>query len=276
MPAHWVGSGSPRLPPPPSAPPPFRCRARANGKAKQHVFLDLPMSVVLDPTEDAERYAGAGTKGGRREGAEAPGQAAGLAEGPALSSRPPLHPCSGGDAGAGVPRRGHLGGPPGVGRDLRSHRPHGEAAAPAGEAGEAAAALFGDLQLRLHATVTPRAPHPSIWEPEPRPLLPAARLPMQWGTLGFHKASLSNLGKAMCATKRLCSVWLDTTGREMTIIREFEYDAGGWPRHSEPIVIEKDQVGGAGQPGAAAAAWRRRPARSVPDPLPFRALPRRR
>ena len=41
------------------------------GKAKQHLFLDLPMSVVLDPTEDAETYAGAGTKGRGPEAAAA-------------------------------------------------------------------------------------------------------------------------------------------------------------------------------------------------------------
>ena len=31
----------------------------------------------------------------------------------------------------------------------------------------------------------------------------------------YHRRSLENLSAAMRDTKRLCSVWLDTTGREV-------------------------------------------------------------
>eukprot|EP00887_Chlorella_sp_A99_P006668 scaffold3.g6668.t1 len=46
-----------------------------------------------------------------------------------------------------------------------------------------------------------------------------ARVDLTWGSVDYHRRSLENLSTAMKATRRLCSVWLDTTGREVTVER---------------------------------------------------------
>jgi len=57
-----------------------------------------------------------------------------------------------------------------------------------------------------------------------------ARLDLTWGTIDFHRRSLANLNTAMSLTKRLCAVWMDTTGREILVRRETESNESGWPR----------------------------------------------
>lgn len=67
---------------------------------------------------------------------------------------------------------------------------------------------------------------------------------LQWGPATFHQVSLENLAKAMHITNRLCCVWLDTTGREITVRRPAETTVDGWLHHGTPIEIKKGQVGG--------------------------------
>lgn len=94
----------------------------------------------------------------------------------------------------------------------------------------------------------------------------AARCDLTWGPLSFHRASLRNLAAAMAATRRLCAVMLDTSGREIYVDRSpaLEVDANGWPVHSESTNVSAGDtlalVCGAGAarpgtpPGAAVAA----------------------
>lgn len=46
----------------------------------------------------------------------------------------------------------------------------------------------------------------------------------------------------MRQTRKLCSVWLNTAGREMVVRRKVEYDERGWPLHGESVRAEKGQV----------------------------------
>ncbi|GAB4821631.1 hypothetical protein N2152v2_008677 [Parachlorella kessleri] len=69
-----------------------------------------------------------------------------------------------------------------------------------------------------------------------------ARIDLTWGTKEYHRRSLRNLSEAMRRTRRLCSVWLDTMGREMVVRRKVEYDEGGWPAHGESLKAEKGQT----------------------------------
>lgn len=59
----------------------------------------------------------------------------------------------------------------------------------------------------------------------------------------------------MHVTGRLCCVWLDTTGREITVRRPAETTEDGWLHHGTPIEIKKGQVGSgdAGRVGGGAA-----------------------
>ncbi len=68
---------------------------------------------------------------------------------------------------------------------------------------------------------------------------------VQWGTMEYHRRSLANLSTAMQRTRRLCSVWLDTTGREMVIRRPVTYDESGWPWVDKETQLKavKGQVG---------------------------------
>ena len=61
----------------------------------------------------------------------------------------------------------------------------------------------------------------------------------------YHRRSLTNLSTAMQRTRRLCSVWLDTTGREMVIRRPVTYDESGWPWVDKETQLKavKGQVG---------------------------------
>ncbi|KAL6782750.1 hypothetical protein ACKKBG_A07985 [Auxenochlorella protothecoides x Auxenochlorella symbiontica] len=68
-----------------------------------------------------------------------------------------------------------------------------------------------------------------------------ARVDLTWGPATFHQVSLENLAKAMHVTGRLCCVWLDTTGREITVRRPAETTEDGWLHHGTPIEIKKGQ-----------------------------------
>ena len=62
---------------------------------------------------------------------------------------------------------------------------------------------------------------------------------MQWGTLDYHKRSLTNLTEAMHKTHKLCAVMVDTIGRELIINREAKLDERGWPVHEgQPISVK--------------------------------------
>ncbi len=63
----------------------------------------------------------------------------------------------------------------------------------------------------------------------------------QWGTLDFHRLSLRNLNEAMRKTRKLCAVMLDTTGREIMVMREHEIDENGWPEHVNKMVVKEGQ-----------------------------------
>ncbi|KAL4535000.1 hypothetical protein Ndes2437B_g05753 [Nannochloris sp. 'desiccata'] len=63
-----------------------------------------------------------------------------------------------------------------------------------------------------------------------------ARLDLTWGSLQFHLTSLKNLSAAMKATKRLCSVWVDTVGREIIVRLPAKEDSNGW------MVLEKTPI----------------------------------
>ena len=64
---------------------------------------------------------------------------------------------------------------------------------------------------------------------------------MQWGTKDFHRLSLQNLNEAMQRTRKLCAIMLDTTGREITVLREHEIDEKGWPEHVNKMEIKQGQ-----------------------------------
>ncbi|KAL4856085.1 ATP-dependent DNA helicase PIF1 [Chlorella vulgaris] len=73
--------------------------------------------------------------------------------------------------------------------------------------------------------------------------LTCARVDLSWGTTDNHVRSLQNLDEAMKQTRLLCSVWLDTTGREVMVRRPIQYDSQGWPRQAAgDIRLHKDQV----------------------------------
>ncbi len=55
-----------------------------------------------------------------------------------------------------------------------------------------------------------------------------ARLDLTWGSMQFHKDTLKNLASAMKATKKLCAVWIDTSGREIVVTRPATLDSSGW------------------------------------------------
>ncbi len=63
----------------------------------------------------------------------------------------------------------------------------------------------------------------------------------QWGTLDFHRLSLRNLNEAMRKTRKLCAVMLDTTGREIMVMREHEIDEKGWPEHVNQMEVKEGQ-----------------------------------
>lgn len=64
---------------------------------------------------------------------------------------------------------------------------------------------------------------------------------MQWGTLDYHKRSLRNLNEAMRRTRKLCAVMLDTTGREIMVMREHQIDEKGWPEHVHNMSVQEGQ-----------------------------------
>ncbi|KAL4459021.1 hypothetical protein ABPG75_013886 [Micractinium tetrahymenae] len=71
-----------------------------------------------------------------------------------------------------------------------------------------------------------------------------ARINLSWGTKAYYEHCLTNLAKAMKQTRRLCSVFVDTVGREVTIRRPVEYDANGWPTQTgaKTLAIQEGQT----------------------------------
>lgn len=71
-----------------------------------------------------------------------------------------------------------------------------------------------------------------------------ARVNLSWGTKEYHALCLSNLAAAMKRTRRLCSVFIDTVGREVTVRRPVEYNADGWPVQTgdKRLLVEDGQV----------------------------------
>jgi hypothetical protein len=61
---------------------------------------------------------------------------------------------------------------------------------------------------------------------------------MQWGSLPFHLQSLRNLAKAMLKTRKLCSVMIDTLGREVYVCREFKLGEDNWPKHGSEVQVK--------------------------------------
>ena len=55
-----------------------------------------------------------------------------------------------------------------------------------------------------------------------------ARLDLTWGTMQFHSDTLKNLAAAMRATRKLCAVWVDTSGREIVVRRPTHVSEDGW------------------------------------------------
>ena len=64
---------------------------------------------------------------------------------------------------------------------------------------------------------------------------------LQWGTQDFHKRSLQHLNEAMRKTRKLCAVMLDTTGREIMVMREHQIDEKGWPEHVHNMEVQEGQ-----------------------------------
>ncbi|CAD7704436.1 unnamed protein product, partial [Ostreobium quekettii] len=69
----------------------------------------------------------------------------------------------------------------------------------------------------------------------------SARIDLTWGPVEFHDKSLRNLMTAMKDARRLCSVVLDTLGREIFVKRPFKIDDAGWPYHDHPITVRTGQ-----------------------------------
>ncbi len=62
----------------------------------------------------------------------------------------------------------------------------------------------------------------------------------QWGSLDFHKKSLSNLGEAMRKTRKLCAVVIDTIGRELIVNRPTVDEVDGWPKFDKGISVKAE------------------------------------
>ena len=62
----------------------------------------------------------------------------------------------------------------------------------------------------------------------------------QWGSLEFHKKSLSNLAEAMRKTRKLCAVVVDTIGRELTVNRPTVDEVDGWPKFDKGISVKAE------------------------------------
>jgi len=45
----------------------------------------------------------------------------------------------------------------------------------------------------------------------------------------------------MRKTRKLCAVMLDTTGREIMVMREHEIDEKGWPEHVNNMEVKEGQ-----------------------------------
>lgn len=66
--------------------------------------------------------------------------------------------------------------------------------------------------------------------------LACARVDLTWGSIDFHRTTLRNLAAAMKSTRRLCAIWLDTLGREVTVRMPSKGDVNGW------YVLEKTPI----------------------------------
>ncbi|CAL8472137.1 g11679 [Coccomyxa elongata] len=67
-----------------------------------------------------------------------------------------------------------------------------------------------------------------------------ARCDLTWGSLDFHKKSLSNLGEAMRKTRKLCAVVIDTIGRELIVNRPTVDEVDGWPKFDKGISVKAE------------------------------------
>ncbi|KAK9905554.1 hypothetical protein WJX75_002050 [Coccomyxa subellipsoidea] len=65
-----------------------------------------------------------------------------------------------------------------------------------------------------------------------------ARCDLTWGSLDFHKKSLSNLTEAMRRTRKLCAIVIDTIGRELTVNRPTTDEEDGWPKFEKGITVK--------------------------------------
>jgi len=79
-----------------------------------------------------------------------------------------------------------------------------------------------------------------------------ARLDLTWGTMKFHSDTLKNLAEAMRVTRKLCAVWMDTSGREIVVKRPNQINDDGWvcldqtpisyAKGSEVVITTRDDV----------------------------------
>ncbi len=65
---------------------------------------------------------------------------------------------------------------------------------------------------------------------------------MQWGSLDFHKKSLSNLAEAMRKTRKLCAIVVDTIGRELIVNRPTTDEEDGWPKFEKGISVKANDT----------------------------------
>ncbi|EIE23527.1 pyruvate kinase [Coccomyxa subellipsoidea C-169] len=69
-----------------------------------------------------------------------------------------------------------------------------------------------------------------------------ARLDLTWGSLDFHKKSLSNLAEAMRKTRKLCAIVVDTIGRELIVNRPTTDEEDGWPKFEKGISVKANDT----------------------------------
>lgn len=81
-------------------------------------------------------------------------------------------------------------------------------------------------------TIGPSCAEVDVLERLLRAGVTCARVNLSWGAKEYFAYCLANLAEAMKRTRRLCSVFLDTCGREVVVCRPVEYDELGWPRQT--------------------------------------------
>lgn len=66
----------------------------------------------------------------------------------------------------------------------------------------------------------------------------SARVDLTWGPIEFHQKSLRNLQTAVKDARKICSVIVDTLGRELMIRRPVFLDEQMWPTHDRVITVK--------------------------------------